>query len=75
MPEPPIVVNVGRRTTKALRQLARNEGPLVAEVNEVVERVRGELGEELAGKTLVPLVIVYRRKSRRRAPPAPPFTP
>ncbi len=63
----PVVVDVGKRRTKQLRQLARGEGPLIAEVNGVIEQVRTELAGELAGKTLVPLVIIYRKKSRRRA--------
>lgn len=62
----PVLVDVGKRRTKHLRQLARREGPLVAEVNGVIEQVRTELAGELAGKTLVPLVIIYRKKSRRR---------
>ena len=73
MREHPLVINLGRRSTRELRQLMRHEGPLVGEVNGVIEQVRKELAGELADKTLVPLVIVYRKKARKRAQGPPPL--
>ena len=64
---PPIVVDLGRVRSKRIRSLKRGEGQLMQEVAEAMETVRGNIGAELEGKTLVPVVIVYERKARRRA--------
>ena len=63
MRERPIVIDLGRRRGRDLRALKRHGGPLLAEVNGVIEPVRGELAGEDAGK-----ILVYRKKSRGRAP-------
>jgi hypothetical protein len=62
---PPIVVDLGKKKRKQIKQLKKGTGPLWKEVESVIEQVRGELGGELADKTLVPLVLIYRKKSRR----------
>jgi uncharacterized protein DUF6200 len=60
----PIVVDLGGRRRKEIKELKRGEGPLVAEVGDVVEQVRAALAE-LDGKTLVPVVLVYKKKRKR----------
>ena len=64
----PIVVDLGSRKKKRIKQLKRGEGPLVEEVYEAVEAVLDELGEpeESAGRTIVPVVLLYRRKPKKR---------
>jgi len=63
----PIVVDLGGRRRKEIKELKRGEGPLVAEVGDVVEQVRAAL-DDLNGTTLVPVVLVYKKK-RKRTPP------
>jgi hypothetical protein len=62
----PIVVRLGAQRRRRIEQLSRAQGPLMTEVAEVVEEVRRQLGDELTGRTLVPLVMVYRQKRSRR---------
>jgi hypothetical protein len=61
----PIVVDLGKAKKKRIRQLKRGRGPLVLEVQDVVNEVSASLGEEGAGKQLVPIVVLYRRKQRK----------
>jgi hypothetical protein len=61
----PIVVDLGKKKKKQIRNLKRGRGPLLEDVADVVEKVRASLPEQLAGKELVPVVIVYRQKKKR----------
>ncbi len=61
----PIVVDLGKARKKRIRQLKRGRGPLVLEVQDVINEVSASLGEEAAGKQLVPIVVLYRRKQRK----------
>lgn len=65
----PVVVDLGKVRRKHVKRLKRGEGKLAEEVLDVVDEVVEELGDELEGATLVPIVMVYerkRKKSRRR---------
>jgi hypothetical protein len=59
----PIVVDLGKQNSKTLRALKNGEGPLMEDVAGVLEEVRAK-SSELAGKELVPVVIIYRRKPK-----------
>lgn len=63
----PIVVDLGKRRRKLIRQLKRGQGKLMNDVAQVMDEVRANLGPEAEGKELVPVVIVYQRKRRRKA--------
>ena len=65
-PASPIVIDLGKVRRKRIEQLERGEGPLVDEVQQAVDKLRAGLGAELDGKVLVPVVLLYRRKPRRR---------
>jgi hypothetical protein len=60
--QPPIVVDLGKVSRRRIKRLKRGEGPLRVEIDEVMERIRAQLDPELSGKTLVPVIVVYRRK-------------
>jgi Family of unknown function (DUF6200) len=60
----PVVVDLGKEKTKTLRALKKGEGKLMEEVARVVEEVRAK-SAELAGKELVPVVMIYRRKAKK----------
>lgn len=64
----PIVVNLGKQRRRVVKQLERGEGPLMTEVAEVIDEVRTQLGDEMKGKILVPLVMVCRQKRKRKRP-------
>jgi hypothetical protein len=63
----PIVVDLGKAKRKHLKELKRGEGRLAAEVKETIEHVRQELGPEVAGKVLLPVIVIYEKKQKRRA--------
>lgn len=64
---PPVVLDLGKTKKKLIRELKRGEGKLMDDVAEAVEAVRSNLSSEMNGKVLVPVVIVYQRKSGRRS--------
>ena len=60
----PVVVDLGKEKSKTLRALKKGEGPLMLVVARVLEEVRAR-SSELAGKELVPVVIIYRKKLKK----------
>lgn len=68
-PVRPIFIDLGKRREKRIKQLKRGEGPLPQELAGVIEQVKRELaGEELAGKTLLPVVVIYKAKKKKPRP-------
>src|SRR5215475_5410502 len=63
---PPVVLDLGRTKRKLLRALKKGEGELMEEVAAAVEAVRENLGAEVEGKVLTPVVIIYERRVRRQ---------
>lgn len=63
---PAVVVDLGSVKKKHVRRLRRGEGKLLHHVDEVLEVVRDELGEELGDTKLLPVVMVVRQKAKRR---------
>lgn len=61
------MVDLGKTKKKNIRALKRGEGKLMKEVSRVMSEVRVELIDELAGKHLVPVVILYRPRRKRRS--------
>jgi hypothetical protein len=63
---PPVVVDLGKPKRKDVRALKRGEGKLMEDVNKVIEEIRAN-SSALANKELVPVVVLYRRESRRKS--------
>jgi hypothetical protein len=63
---PPILVDLGKIKRKVVRQYREGRGELVDEVRAVLDETQRNLGADAAGKTLVPIVLVYEKKRRRR---------
>lgn len=61
----PIIVSLGKKKKKAIKRLKRGKGRAMDDVMDVVEQVQVNLGEQAAGKVIVPVVVVYRQKQRR----------
>jgi uncharacterized protein DUF6200 len=61
----PIVVSLGKESSKRIRRLKRGRGKLMNEVAHVVDQVRANFGGDADGKIFVPVVLVYQRKRRR----------
>ncbi len=62
----PVIIDLGKQKRKRIKRLMKGRGRLWFEVEDVIDEVGSMLGDELEGKTLVPLVLVYRRKPKRR---------
>jgi hypothetical protein len=56
------LVHVGKRKKKDFKKLGKGDGPLMDEVTSAVARAQVSEG----GKEVVPVVIVYEQKPRRR---------
>jgi len=65
-PGTPVVVDLGSERSNRLRELKKGEGPLLEDVTRVLEDIRAE-SPELAGKELVPVVMIYRKKAKRES--------
>lgn len=61
----PVVVDLGKKSKKQIKNLKRGKGKLVADVAAVIEELKAQAGADAAGKEFVPVVIVYRRKEKR----------
>ena len=62
----PIIVELGKQRSKKIKALKKGKGKLWNEVLEVAEEVKDMLGEEADGKMLVPLILIYEKKSKRQ---------
>jgi hypothetical protein len=58
----PIIVDLGRQKASLLRDLKAGEGELWDEVLEVIDEVKEMLGEETAGKTMIPIIMIYEKR-------------
>lgn len=61
----PIIVSLGKKKRKAIKQLKRGKGSVMTEVMDVIDQVQETLGAQAEGKVLVPVVLIYQRKVRR----------
>lgn len=61
----PIIISLGKKKKKVLKRLKRGKGSAMDEVMDVVDQVQLNLGEQAAGKMIVPVVVIYREKQRR----------
>jgi hypothetical protein len=62
----PVVYDLGKAKRGQIKDLKRGHGKLVGEVNELIAQVRSTLGEAGHEGQIVPIVVVYRRKTKRR---------
>jgi hypothetical protein len=61
----PIIISLGKKKNKAIKQLKRGRGGAMDEIMDVVAQVQENLGDQVAGKIIVPVVVIYRKKQRR----------
>jgi hypothetical protein len=62
----PVVIDLGKTKASRIKDLKRGEGKLMQEVCDVADQVRASLGADAANKELIPIVLVYKKKTRRR---------
>lgn len=69
----PVVVNLGKKTKKAIKKLKKGEGKMVEEVQLAMDEVRARLPEADKAKQLVPVVMFVERKFAKKS--KLPFSP
>jgi hypothetical protein len=62
----PVIIDLGKQRPRSLRELKKGEGKLWDEVLDVAEEVKDMLGIDAESKVLIPIVMLYQEKSRRR---------
>ena len=61
----PIIVDLGRQKSTKLKDLKAGEGELWDDVLDVIDEVKETLGDEASGKLLVPIIIIYEKRTVR----------
>jgi hypothetical protein len=62
----PVIVDLGNRRGRAIKDLKNGTGELMLEVDHAVDHVRSTLPDADKNKTIIPVVILYRKKRRKR---------
>lgn len=62
----PIIIDLGKKKRKRIKDLKRGRGKLMTEVANVMAEARMSLGNDADGKELIPVVLIYRQKRRRK---------
>ena len=62
----PVIIDLGKQRPKTIKEFKKGEGELWEEILDVAEEVKEMLGAEAEGKVLVPIIMLYQEKSRRR---------
>ncbi len=72
----PIIVDLGKKKRKDTKKLEKGRGKLYQQALEAVEQVRAGLGADANGKELLPIVVTFSKKQKRKKRGlafAPPF--
>lgn len=62
----PVVIDMGVTKKKHIKNLKHGSGPAQTDVDRVMATVRASLAAEADGKVLVPIVMVYKKRAKRR---------
>jgi endonuclease V-like protein UPF0215 family len=62
----PIIINLRKQPNKRIKKLLKGRGKLWVEVVEVIDEVRIMLGDEIEGKTILPIILVYGKKAKKK---------
>ena len=62
----PIIVNLGKQKRKRIRRLMKGHRKLWGDVDSVIDEASTMLGDEMEGKTVLPIILVYRRSPKRK---------
>ena len=61
----PIIIDLGKQKSSRLKDLKKGKGKLWDEVLSVVDEAKEMLGNEADEKVLVPIILIYEKKSKR----------
>jgi hypothetical protein len=66
MANKPVVIDLGKTKNSKIKDLKRGGGKLMAEIFEATNQVRATFGAAAETKEFIPIVLIYKKKSRRR---------
>lgn len=61
----PIIIDLGKAKRRVIKRLKRGTGKAMDEVQQAIAEVRASLGPEGANREIVPVVLIYRKKTRK----------
>ena len=67
-----IVVDLGKQTTKKIKKLRKGTGPLPAKLEAAIREAKARVG---ADKSIIPVVLLYEKKAKRKMKGLPFFGP
>lgn len=62
----PVILDLGKTKNRNIKRLKRGQGKLLSDVDDAMREVKASLGEQANGKQLIPVVLVYRKKAKKR---------
>ena len=62
---PLVIIDMGRVRSQKIEDLKDGVGTLIDEIDETLARVQDRYAAELKGKEILPVVLIYKRKTRR----------
>lgn len=62
----PIIIDLGKQKSKRIKNLMKGKGKLWKDVDDVIDEVAEMLDEDLDGKVIVPLVLFYEKKNKKK---------
>jgi hypothetical protein len=63
----PIILDVGKQKKRAIKALADGAGgKLSGEIAAAVAQARARLGPEAAGREVIPVIVVYEKRGKRK---------
>ena len=70
---PPVIVDLGGKSRKAIKKLKKGRGKLMADVDQAIEEIRSRLPDDHKNGQIVPVLVIYRKKRRRGTRGSLPF--
>lgn len=62
----PVILDLGKAKRKNIKQLRQGRGKLLGDVEDAMKEISASLGDQADGKQLVPVVLVYRKKAKKK---------
>jgi len=62
----PLIVDLGKVGGKKIKALKKGEGIFTTQVEPAISQVRAQLAGQLDGKEVLPVVVIYEKKPKRK---------
>jgi hypothetical protein len=63
----PIIIDLGKQKSKKIKDLKNGEGPVWEDVFAIVEEVKAELGPQADNKIILPVIMIYEKRPKRKS--------